>query len=66
MKVTKIPPLTCPQCGSTHVSPGFTNKKTKAFLRDNNIYCYDCMKTTNTKTGTAKEHNYRVHILEEK
>lgn len=57
-RVTKIAPLSCPQCGSVEVSPGFNRRVKRAFVRDGNIWCYGCKKMTNTETGKVKEHQY--------
>lgn len=58
MKVERIQPLCCPRCQSTRVKAGFTKKVRSAFVRDGKIWCYDCMKVTDTKTGKAKTHDF--------
>lgn len=64
-EVTKVAPLRCPQCGSEKVKAGFTKRRGRAFTNDGRIWCYDCMKVTNTKTGKVKTHNYNIHRMEE-
>ena len=62
MKPTKVPPLTCPQCNSPEVTPGFAKKrwrkgKTLAFVRDGRIFCYACKLVTDAK-GKTKKHRF--------
>lgn len=58
-KVTKVPPLSCPQCGSREVTPGFTKvAKGFVFIKDQNLWCYSCNNVTHTKTGKVEKHEY--------
>lgn len=60
--IQKIPPLYCPQCRSTHVKPGFSKRKKRAFVRDGKIYCYDCNKITDAKGKiTELKFEWRSH-----
>lgn len=52
-KVRRIEPLKCPQCGSTEVKQGFTNRRGSAFLADGDVYCFAC-KVKTTKSGKVK------------
>ena len=66
MKVTKCQALTCPQCHSFEVSPGFDKQVKKAFVFDGNIWCYACQKVTQTITGRVSDHIYSAnHVHEE-
>ena len=60
--VIKIPPLLCPQCGSTKVKRGFNKRVKRAYIPDGKTYCYDCMKITD-KNGKVSEHNYHSHLF---
>ena len=63
MKVTKVPPLKCPQCESTKVKAGFNKRVKNAFVRDGKIWCYNCHLVTD-KNGKTKRHNYNNDIEE--
>jgi len=65
VEVQKVKSLSCPNCGSDEVSPGFTKRRGKAYLKDGKVYCYSC-KHTITASGKvvpfSKQDWYKVEV----